>query len=86
MNDIQTVISWMHEHKNLTYLKGMERYAIKTDTAFGIKIPQLREFAKIIRKNTPLARELWTTNYHEARMIAVFISKPSELTENDLDL
>lgn len=86
MNNVTAIISWLNENKNEANIKGMQRFGIKTDKAFGIRIPVLRNFAKIIGKNTELARNLWKTEYHEARMIAVFIAKPKELTEFDLDL
>lgn len=86
MENIDAILSWLNENKSNSFRNKMERFAIKTDTAFGIRVPALRNFAKIIGKNTDLARELWKTNYHEARIISVLITKPNELTEKDMDL
>jgi len=86
MTKVIKIISWFNENKNEENIKGMQRFGIKTDKTFGIKIPILRNFAKTIGKNTELARKLWQTDYHEAQILAVFITKPNELTEADLDL
>ncbi|MBI5541590.1 MAG: DNA alkylation repair protein [Bacteroidia bacterium] len=85
MENIEAILFWLNENKNDSFRIKMERFAIKTDTAFGIRVPLLRNFAKIIGKNTELARELWKSNYHEARIISVLISKHNELTEKDMD-
>ena len=52
---------------------GMKRFAIGSGEVLGIKIPRLRALAKAIGKDSTLARELWTTNVHEARLLAIFL-------------
>ncbi len=52
---------------------GMKRFAIGSGEVLGIKIPKLRALAKAIGKDAALARELWSTNVHEARLLAIFL-------------
>jgi 3-methyladenine DNA glycosylase AlkD len=60
---------------------GMARFGIKTDTAFGISVPTLRDLAKRIGTNHDLAIELWESGYHEARILAALIGDPNLVTE-----
>jgi 3-methyladenine DNA glycosylase AlkD len=67
------------------YLAGMTRYGIKTDTALGVRLPDIRAIAKKIGKDHQLAQELWATGYHEARFLSAFIDNPKEVTEKQMD-
>ena len=52
---------------------GMKRFAIGSGEVLGIKIPRLRALAKAIGKDSAFARELWTSNVHEARLLAILL-------------
>ncbi len=60
---------------------GMARFGITTDKAFGINIPILRNLAKEYKKEHELAIDLWKTEYHEARLLAIFIADPKKVDE-----
>lgn len=83
--EIAEVIRMLRQVSKPEYLAGMSRYGIKTDRAFGIKLPDIRAIAKIIGKNHSLALELWATGYHEALFLAAFIDNPKEVTEKQLE-
>lgn len=85
MTNVTEIISWLNENKNEANIKGMQRFGIKTEKAFGIKLPVLRAKAKTIGKNMPLSLELWETGFHEAQMIACFIAEPKLMTEKNID-
>ncbi len=85
MENVSSIVTWLSENKNEQFIKKMEHFGIKTDTAFGIRMPILRNKAKTIEKNMELARLLWQTNFHEAKMIASFIAEPKKITEKDID-
>jgi 3-methyladenine DNA glycosylase AlkD len=82
---ISEVINTLKEAAHPEYLVGMARYGIRTDRAFGIRLPDIRAIAKKIGKDHSLALELWKTGYHEARFLAVFIDHPKEVTEQQMD-
>lgn len=65
--------------------KSMIRFGIKADKAFGIKLPVLRNLAKEIGKNTPLADELWREGHHECKLLATMIADPGEFTLEEAD-
>jgi 3-methyladenine DNA glycosylase AlkD len=60
---------------------NLQRFGINPETALGIRLPVLRAYAKAHRKNHPLALGLWDTQVHEARLLAVFIADPKQVTE-----
>ncbi len=66
--------------------RGMARFGINAEKAYGIKVPELKALAKPLKKNHALALDLWETGMHEARLIAIFIADPKlttpELAEN----
>jgi len=57
-----------------------------TDTnAYGVKVPLIRQLAKLIGKNHELALELWNTGNHEARLLATMIEKKEMISETQFD-
>ncbi|MEI6946311.1 DNA alkylation repair protein [Paraflavisolibacter sp. H34] len=61
--------------------EGMGRFGINTETVLGISIPTLRRYAKAIGTDHGLAQELWKTNVHEGRLLAVFIADAKKVDE-----
>lgn len=64
------------------YTEGMEGYGISTDTALGIRVPQLRKLAKEIGRDHDLAIQLWDEGIHEARLLATMVGDPEQVTED----
>ncbi|MEE4176997.1 MAG: DNA alkylation repair protein [Bacteroides sp.] len=55
------------------------------DNQFGVKMGDIRALAKKIKKNHPLALELWETTIIDARLLACLIVDNRALTADDLD-
>jgi 3-methyladenine DNA glycosylase AlkD len=53
--------------------KGMARFGINTEKAWGIAVPKLRSLAKTIGKDPELSEALWQTGFHEARLLSFFL-------------
>jgi 3-methyladenine DNA glycosylase AlkD len=64
---------------------GMARYGINVDRAFGVSIYELRRVAKGLGKDHGLARALWSTGNHEARLLACFVEDPAAVTLDQMD-
>lgn len=66
---------------------GMARYGIKT-RAFGIAAPILKAFAREAKDQAAdrhaLAEQLWQTGIYEARMVAVLIDDPKQVTRRQM--
>ena len=75
-------IKSFHNEKNLA---GMKRFGINVEKAYGAPIPALRKVAKETGKNHALAKLLWDSQIHEARIIAGMIEEPSLVTEKQME-
>ncbi len=52
----------------------------------GVKLGELRTIAKAIKLHTAFGLELWETGFLEARLVAVLIMKPKELSVEQLKM
>lgn len=64
---------------------GMAQFGINPKNTLGIPIPDLRSLAKKIGKDHKLARKLWNSKIHEARILAGMIDDPELVTEKQMD-
>lgn len=55
------------------------------ENQFGVKLGDLRVVAKEIKIDNALAKELWKTDNLDARLLAILILKPKDLTADELD-
>ena len=66
--------------------EGMARYGIRTDRALGgSSLYFLRAMAKDLGRDHALALALWSTEVHEARMLATLVEDPKETTEEQME-
>ena len=65
--------------------KGMARFGITTDRAFGVSMTAMRPIVRRYRRNHALAGELWDTGFHEARILAALIDDPKLVTPRQMD-
>ena len=63
-----------------------------SDNLYGVSYAHQRKLAKTIRRNHPLALELWGSGNHDARILATFVADPAQADDalleswaNDLD-
>jgi len=82
---VQEIIELLKDKAEPAYLAGMQRYGIDATHALGVRLPELRKLAKIIRKDHSLALELWDTGLHEARLLASMIDDPALVTEQQIN-
>jgi 3-methyladenine DNA glycosylase AlkD len=63
----------------------MAYFGVRVPKAHGISSPVLHQFAKQIGKDHRLARQLWTTGIHEARILATLIGESDQVTAAEMD-
>ena len=61
-------------------LPGMARVGIETSRALGVSVPSIRRIATRAGIDQSLARDLWATEIHEARMVAALVADPAALS------
>ena len=79
------VIQQLQALASLDVEKTAQRRGIPTSALLGVATAELRKAAKRIGPNEALAEELWTSTFHEARVIAVLIFPSSAVSEGQLD-
>jgi 3-methyladenine DNA glycosylase AlkD len=82
---VHEIIDLLKEKADAGYLAGMQRYGIDNTHTIGVRLPELRKLAKVIKKNHQLAFDLWGTGLHEARLLASLIDDPALVTEEQID-
>lgn len=55
------------------------------DNQFGVRLGDIRKLAKKIKTGDELARALWDTGNVDARLLAILLIKPKDLSRDDLD-
>lgn len=83
--DVAEVLAWLQRKGTKATREGMARYAIPSDTAFGVTVGNLRQYAKQIGRSHDLAAALWATGRYEARMLATFVDEPAQVTPAQMD-
>jgi 3-methyladenine DNA glycosylase AlkD len=64
---------------------GMARYGIRAGKVYGVRIPVLRTLAREIGVDRTLARKLFSSGVHEARILASMIDDPARVTEAQME-
>lgn len=78
--DAKTIFERFEKLGNPKALEGMRHFGIKVEKAYGVRVPNMRQIAKEIKKDHPLALELWKYDIHEAKILATMIADPKQLT------
>ncbi|MEE2867670.1 MAG: DNA alkylation repair protein [Pseudomonadota bacterium] len=89
---LENVLNDLREAGTEPNRAGMARFGIETDRAFGVPLSVLRPLARSIGPSPDLARELWASGFHEARLLAILLTPPRHLAPelalqwlNDID-
>ncbi len=77
----QQIISDLKKIADPEYIAVHEHFGIKAKKALGLRIPQLRAYAKKYKNNHELALQLWKSDIHEVKILAIFIADPKQVTE-----
>lgn len=79
------ILAQLKSLANPESVKGMARFGINPEHALGVSIPNLRKIAKKAGKNHSLAQRLWSSEIHEARILASMVEIPEEVTEEQME-
>lgn len=83
--NLAQILNELRQHSNPENVKGMARFGIQSSNAFGVSMPFLRGLAKQIKNDSALARELWDSGFHEARILACLVMDPNDATPELLE-
>jgi 3-methyladenine DNA glycosylase AlkD len=83
--ELAYALKWMKRRGSKRNRDGMARYGITAKKVFGISVVDLRKLAKDLGRSHALARALWKTEWHEARMLAAMVGEPARVTPAEMD-
>jgi len=81
----EEILQKLQSLANPENVKGMAHFGISPKNNLGISVPRLRALAKEIGRNHTLALQLWNSGIHDARLLAVFIDNPKEVTTEQME-
>lgn len=82
---VSATMASLERHADKKVRDGMARYAIPSDKALGISVGTMRTLGKELGPDHELALALWKIDVYEARMMAVFVADPAELTAAQME-
>lgn len=82
--DLQTALQQLESLGTAENRAALARQGV-TGEAFGLSPANLSALKKRIRIDHALARQLWATRNHDARLLATMVADPQAMTEADLD-
>lgn len=78
-------LAWLRRRGSARNREGMARYAITAERIFGVSVATVRARAEGLGVDHDLALALWTTGWHEARLLAAFVDDPARVTARQMD-
>lgn len=81
----QEIIMELQSRASEKYKANVVRMGIPEQYSIGVSTAIIRSLAKKIRKSNELAYELWGTEYHEAKLLAVLLFDKKNLSIGDIE-
>lgn len=86
---VADIIAELRQLSDPANIAVLDRYAIKTKEALGIRAPELKIFAREVKKlvtdRHTTALGLWETGIYDARAVAFLIDDPKQVTVDQMD-
>jgi 3-methyladenine DNA glycosylase AlkD len=83
--DADRLLARLRAHANPANAAGMARFGINPKGTLGVPMPVLRKLAREAGRSHSLARDLWVSGIHEARILATLVEEPARVTERQMD-
>lgn len=85
MPDAQAVLARLRALADPANVEGMARFGIRPAKPLGVSVTTLRKLARPLGKDHALARDLWASGFHEARILATMVDEPAKVTRAQMD-
>lgn len=63
--------------------RSVVRLGIPEEASIGVSVAEVRRIAKGVERSNGLARELWATGVHEARLLAALLFEPKAVSHDE---
>lgn len=74
------VLKWLEKRGTARNRNGMARFGIASPKIFGVSMATMEPLARRLGRNHELALALWSTQWHEARILATIVDEPALVT------
>jgi 3-methyladenine DNA glycosylase AlkD len=82
---VRSIIAEMKSKADPRGVEGMARFGISGKNTLGLSIPTLKGMAKKVGRDHRVARALWKSGIHEAKILASLVDEPSKVTEEQME-
>lgn len=82
---VEQIGEWLHENQDERGIRAWERLRHSDISTYGIGLTRLRKFAKGIKKDAKLAKELWEKQNYDMKIISILVDEPKKLTLQRLE-
>lgn len=79
------VVAQLRAKADPARIPGMARVGIDVSHALGVGVPDIRAVAKECGTDHELARALWRTGIHEARILTTLVADPEATSDKDME-
>ena len=85
MTKAAEILDWLETTGTLETVEGMSRFGIPSAGAFGVPMGEMRKKAKAVGVDHDAAQVLRANGRYEARIMALLIADPDQLTAEEAD-
>ena len=83
--DSQEIIKELQMMATEKYKANVVKMGIPEENSIGVSTGEIRKLAKTLPKSDELAKELWNTGYHEAKLLAVLLFNKKTVTLDQME-
>lgn len=83
--NLNEIKAWLEENKEERGIRSWEKAGLSGMSTYGIGLTKIKDFAKKIRKDASLARELWAQPVYDMKIISVLVDDPKLLTRERVE-
>ncbi|MEL6485033.1 MAG: DNA alkylation repair protein, partial [Bacteroidota bacterium] len=70
------ILEYLKDQSAEKYKANVVKLGVPEQNSLGVPIPVLRKLAKELKPSNHLAKQLWDSGYHEARLLGVLLVDP----------
>ncbi len=85
MNSADSILAELRRLADPGRVEGMAKFAVGGKNTLGVSMPAIRGVARGVKRNHALAKALWASGIHEARILASMVAEPSKLTAREMN-
>lgn len=81
----EDILHWLEAHSDPDIRAGLLNYGIPNDNALGVRMCDMKRYAKALPSDHGVALQLWENGLYEARTIAAMLADADEMTPAQVD-